>query len=223
MSYKNIVLFAVWNVLLTGGILWLLAAPKGGSKDTAQPASAAKDSTVAVTPVPRDTAGLKNGRIAFFFMDTITSRSELVKARSEHVRGAGKQMKVEAQRKYNELMAKAQEIQSKDRHYTTDAENNQDEQMLAEIQQQLQELSESSQNSIVNLQNAALIEVTQELQSYLEDYNRTAGFDYIFSIQDGGQIWVGNKGLDITEDVVNGLNARYRAKKASAVAPPAKK
>jgi len=63
------------------------------------------------------------------------------------------------------------------------------------------------------LQAHALQQITGEIQDFLTEYNKAAGFDYIFSIQDGGQIWVGNKGLDISDDVVNGLNARYATKK----------
>ena len=50
----------------------------------------------------------------------------------------------------------------------------------------------------------------------MEEYNKQAGYDYIFSIQDAGQIWVGNKALDITPAVVNGLNARHRQQRTAA-------
>jgi outer membrane protein len=59
-----------------------------------------------------------------------------------------------------------------------------------------------------------LTEITQELRGYMEQYNKTAGFDYIFSVQNGGQVWVGNEGLDISDELINGLNERYRASKA---------
>ncbi len=58
----------------------------------------------------------------------------------------------------------------------------------------------------------------EAIQAFLGEYNASHSFDFIFSIQDEGQIWVGNKGLDITADVVNGLNAKHRAKKSSASA-----
>jgi Skp family chaperone for outer membrane proteins len=60
-----------------------------------------------------------------------------------------------------------------------------------------------------------LQEISDELKAFLEEYNKQAGFDYIFSVQNGGQVWVGNENLDITDDLVNGLNARHRARKAT--------
>ena len=72
----------------------------------------------------------------------------------------------------------------------------------------------SSQDRIDELQIKMLSDISMEIEGYLEEYNKSAGFDYIFSIQSGGQIWVGNEGLDITADILNGLNARHSAKKA---------
>jgi len=34
-------------------------------------------------------------------------------------------------------------------------------------------------------------------------------------VQGGGQVWVGNEGLDITKELVAGLNARHRARKTT--------
>jgi len=34
-------------------------------------------------------------------------------------------------------------------------------------------------------------------------------------VQNGGQVWVGNKDLDISNDLIAGLNARYQASKGA--------
>jgi hypothetical protein len=34
-------------------------------------------------------------------------------------------------------------------------------------------------------------------------------------VQNGGQIWVGNKDLDVTQDVIEGLNRKHRARKST--------
>lgn len=77
----------------------------------------------------------------------------------------------------------------------------------------VQQLQAEGEEQLARLEARILQEISDELKSYLEEYNKTAGFDYIFSVQNGGQIWVGNEQLDITDDLVNGLNARYRAGK----------
>jgi Skp family chaperone for outer membrane proteins len=60
-----------------------------------------------------------------------------------------------------------------------------------------------------------LKEIAKELDDYLKEYNTVAGYDYILSVQGGGQVWVGNEGLDITKELVAGLNARHRARKTT--------
>ncbi|MFT3885205.1 MAG: OmpH family outer membrane protein [Flavobacteriales bacterium] len=217
MSNKNTIVFVLWNLLLTGLVVWLLVGRKGAA---ASGSVALADST-AVTPVVRDTAALKSGRIAFFLMDTLKSRYELVKASVDRVQGEGQRMQDNFRRQYEKAQARAQELATKDHTYSTKAEVEQDEKEFRKLQESLQELQGHMQNSFDEIQAKALSEIASELKTYLEEYNKTAGFDYIFSIQDEGQIWVGNKGLDITGDIVDGLNARYRAAKAASA--PAKK
>jgi Skp family chaperone for outer membrane proteins len=112
-----------------------------------------------------------------------------------------------AQARYNELMGK-------DHTYSTQAELKADQAEVEQLGQKIQQMQASSQDQLDELQTKMLMDITGQIQQFLENYNKTAGFDYIFSIQDAGQIWVGNKGLDITSAVVSGLNARHRARKA---------
>lgn len=119
-----------------------------------------------------------------------------------------------AKEEYNALM-------SKDHTYSTQTELAADEQRLRELEMRIQQSQAEGQDQIDRLQMKMLQQITERIQDFLEEYNRTAGFDYIFSIQDGGQIWVGNKGLDVTQAVVNGLNERHRAEKVAAAAAAA--
>jgi len=79
--------------------------------------------------------------------------------------------------------------------------------------QRIQGQQARSEEQLATLEGDMLTEITSELKSHLEMYNKEAGFDYIFSVQNGGQVWVGNEDLDITNELVKGLNAKYRAKK----------
>ncbi len=91
-----------------------------------------------------------------------------------------------------------------------------DENELKGLAEEIQNQQATSQERLDKMQMDMMKEITDELVGYLKEYNKTAGFDYVFSIQSGGQIWVGNEGLNITADVLQGLNAKHRAKKAAA-------
>ena len=49
------------------------------------------------------------------------------------------------------------------------------------------------------------------IQSFLVQYNKDKKFDYIIS-KAGDNILLANKKLDITDEVVKGLNKRYKIK-----------
>jgi outer membrane protein len=170
------------------------------------------------TPTPstaRDTAALANARIAFFFMDTVQAKYDLVKESTDRFQSEGKRMEAELQNEMQKAQARYDELMSKDHTYSTQADLQKDQAELQQLGQKIQDMRTSSQDKLDRMQTKMLQDITAKIQNFLEDYNKAAGYDYIFSIQNGGQIWVGNKGLDITADVVSGLNQRHHASKAA--------
>ena len=53
-------------------------------------------------------------------------------------------------------------------------------------------------------------EVTQSIANYINEYNSKAKYDFILTKM-GGNMLYSNEALDITKDVVNGLNAAYKS------------
>lgn len=215
MNKSTGTLLIVWNVVLSGLLGWaLLRTPStSGGAD----ATAAADSTGYVMPViKRDTAALKEARIAYINTDSLQEQFDLVKEREDYFRSEGRRMEgaladkmAKAKARYNELMAK-------DQTYSTQEQMQADENELKGLAEEIQNQQATSQERLDKMQMDMMKEITDELVGYLKEYNKTAGFDYVFSIQSGGQIWVGNEGLNITADVLQGLNAKHRAKKAAA-------
>ncbi len=211
-----ILLLVVWNVLLTAGLIWSHSRAGGAKKAVRGLAERIDDAGVPVAaPAERDSAGLAQGRIAYFTMDSITSGFELVKESQGRVRTEGSRMEGNLRSEMAKAEARARELASKDHTYSTQAEQEADQQEFQALQARIQDLQMRSQDRLDRLQLEVLQEITSEIQDYLTEYNATAGYDFIFSIQNEGQIWVGNKGLDITADVLAGLNQRHRAKKAA--------
>ena len=82
---------------------------------------------------------------------------------------------------------------------------------LAKEQQDLAELDQRLTNELA-IENAKLNEELRDsIQAFLKVYNKTKKYDYIFSRQ-GDNILLANKQFDITDEVVAGLNKRYKAK-----------
>ncbi len=218
MSNKNFLVLVVWNVVLTALLGWALLRNSGASSaDGTNVQAVSTDSSAVLPSMTTDTAALKDAHIAFFFMDSVQSGYELVKESANRVQSMGRQLEGNLAKELQRAQTRAQQLASKDHTYSTQAELEADEKEFRALEQKIGEMRASSQDRIDELQIQMLQEITLEIQAYLGEYNATHNFDFIFSIQNEGQIWVGNKGLDITADVVNGLNAKHRAKKSAEV------
>ncbi|MCU0319663.1 MAG: OmpH family outer membrane protein [Flavobacteriales bacterium] len=211
-------LLIVWNILLTAGLAWALWP----SASTAEGAGASAENDTADTALvitPTFTAdSLKNAvaRIAYFHMDSVKERYELIKEKDDSFKREGKRLESNLQSELAKAQARYEELMKKDHTYSTQTELKQDEAELQGLMGRIQQLQASGEDRLMRLEAEMLNEITGEIQAFLEDYNKQAGFDYIYSIQNGGQIWVGDNALNITADMVSGLNARYRASKKTA-------
>lgn len=207
-------LLLLWNGALTAALIWMMVRPS--SPPTAPPDKEEGNGTV-VPLVVRDTGALSDARIAHFLMDSVQRRFEMVKEHGDRFRSEGQRLEGDLQRELKRAEARYQELMRKDHTYSTQAEVKADEAELQGLMRKIQEMQERSEERMARMEADMLEEISQEIVGFLKDYNAQAGYDYIFSVQGGGQIWVGNPALDITEDVVKGLNERYRAGKKKPV------
>ncbi|HMN04922.1 MAG TPA: OmpH family outer membrane protein [Flavobacteriales bacterium] len=216
MSKRSLLLLlVVWNFLLTGAVVWSLSRPRVPEKVLKEKLDGlqASDGTPAAHVI--DTAAIPEARIAYFMMDSIQLNYELVKESAARVRSEGQRMEGNLQREMQRAQARYAELMAKDHTYSTQAELKADQAEVEQLGEKIQRLQAESQDQLDALQVKMLSEIAEEIKGFLKEYNQTAGFDYIFSIQDGGQVWVGNEGLDITGAVLQGLNARHRARQAA--------
>ena len=220
MPKNTSLLLILWNVLLSALLGWVVLR-KSTAPTAADPiAEPGTGTTEEPRPVPAvDTATLAHARIAFFYMDSIQSGFDLVTESADRVKSMGRQLEGSLSKELQKAQAEAQRLMEKDHTYSTQAEVAADEARLHELDQKIGEMRMSSQDRIDEMQMRLLQEITLEIQDFLTEYNAGHKFDFIFSIQNEGQIWVGNKGLDVTADVVAGLNARHRAKKVAGSTP----
>ncbi len=52
--------------------------------------------------------------------------------------------------------------------------------------------------------------VIDKINMFLQEYGKKHGYDIIFGTSSGGSILFGSDAYDITEEVINGLNQRYK-------------
>lgn len=213
---KNIsILLIVWNVILSAFAVRSLMVNSAG----AEPVVVGNNPDAGLgTPQPlvvRDTAALKEARIAYFYMDSVQKNYELIAEKDKRFRSEGQRLENSLKNEMSKAQARYDELMRKDHTYSTQAEVAKDEQELQGLMARIQGQQAQSEEQLARMEAQMLTEITKELKDHLEEYNRSAGFDYIFSVQNGGQVWVGNKDLDISNDLIAGLNARYQASKGA--------
>ena len=79
-------------------------------------------------------------------------------------------------------------------------------------QRDLQELQARLENELASETSKFNVALRDSLQNFLKAYNKDKQFDLILS-KAGDNILMANKKYDITNDVINGLNKRYKPAK----------
>ncbi|MGN0282961.1 MAG: OmpH family outer membrane protein [Prevotella sp.] len=151
-------------------------------------------------------------KIAFVEVDSIMSQYKFCKEYSLVLQKKSNNAR-------NTLAAKGKQLQTAAANFQQKLQNNgfssreQAASVQAAIQRQEQDLQElqnrlgSELDSETAKFNAAL---RDSIQNFLKDYNKTKKYDLIIS-KAGDNILYADRKHDITQDVINGLNKRYKS------------
>jgi outer membrane protein len=83
------------------------------------------------------------------------------------------------------------------------------EQLLGSKQQQLMEYQRALQEKAQQEDQQMTQQVLQQVNAYLERYGKEHNYKIIMAATNAGNIVYAQTGLDITEEVLQGLNAQY--------------
>ena len=156
--------------------------------------------------IERADSGLPNYR--YVDLDTVLSKYNLAKDYTEEMLRMQQNRENEVKRYENNIQSHATTMQNKMQNngYLTEASYKAD-------QDQLNKMQADAQRAVANLQSnfesAALTSnkaVTDSIETFIRQYNLSKGYDAIFF--KGATLYIDPR-LDITDEVVEGLNARY--------------
>jgi len=83
---------------------------------------------------------------------------------------------------------------------------------INQMQQDLQEKKQSLDNDLFNYNSRMKEDILTRIQNYLKEYNKDGRYDYILSYEPGFMFYK-DTALNITRDVIKGLNQEYTADK----------
>lgn len=152
------------------------------------------------------TAALPNYR--YVDIDTILSRYNLAKDYNEEMLRMQTNAESQMKQHQNKLQNFANQVQNKMQNngYLSEASYKQDEQTMANMQNEAQRSMNKLQNDMEQAAMQAQKTVMDSINAFIDTYNKTRGYDAI--LLKNATLYI-NPELDITDEVVEGLNARY--------------
>lgn len=157
-----------------------------------------------------ETVGLK---IAYVELDTLMSQYQLYIDYSEVLARKGNNIQNTLAQKQRALENHAASIQKKyeSNEFTTRDELERAQASLQKEQNDLADLADRLQTEFAMEQARINEEARDSIQSFLTKYNKTKKYDYVM-VKAGDNLLVANPKYNITNDIVKGLNKRYKIK-----------
>lgn len=180
--------------------LMLVGVSSCGNGDSANTAAVEK------TKTESKAAGLPNYR--YVDLDTILSKYNLAKDYNEEMLRMQTNMESAYKRHQSKLQSFANTVQNKMQNngYLSEASYKQDEQTMANMQNEAQKNMAALQSNLEQAGLQAQKTVNDSIEAFIKEYNKTRGYDAI--LFKAATLYI-NPALDITNEVVEGLNARY--------------
>ncbi len=155
------------------------------------------------------------GGIAFVELDTVIARFDMAKDKAAELEEKTRTSEAELASKSQAFDRDVRDFQNKvQKGLVTRATAAEMEQTLAQQQQNLLARRDEMAYNLNEEGVVAQRQVLEYINQYLAEYNADHGYQYILARQFPGPILYSDSTMDITDDVVTGLNAKYNAEKA---------
>lgn len=183
-------------ILITGIVLAACGGNKKGTED---------NQSAIETPVFRD--GLK---IGYYNQDTLNEQYKLIDAINKEMEGQLRQMS-------SGFEAKVKNFENWARGYEDKIKNNllissEIQKFQEQFQQRQMELAQEEQNlqmRMQQIQNDNLMKAFNRIEDFTRRYAEENGYNLILQYAKGGQVMYISPDMDITADILKGLNAEF--------------
>ena len=149
--------------------------------------------------------------IAYFNMDSVMAQWDLYFQYQQELGQKQSELESDFSGRTETFYQSVQDAQYKiQRGLVTRSEAEQLQQNLANEQQNLQNLQDQYSSQLQEESIVKQRKLIDMIERYVADMSREKGYSYVYSYQFGGNLIYGAKPYDITNDVVAGLNERFK-------------
>lgn len=155
-----------------------------------------------------------NGKIAFINADTVLKYYDYYKEVKSRFEAKGKKLDQDLQ---NRAQALQNEIGAYQRNVSTMTigQAKAVEEDLGKKQQNFRLYQQSVEQELVSDQSKVNAELYGNITAFLKTYGAERGLDVVLKYDPSSDVLFGNAGIDISQDVIKGLNEAFQQKKAA--------
>ena len=157
---------------------------------------------------------IATGGIAYVNIDTVVFKFNMYSDRRTELLDKQKKAEAELNSKGTQYEKGVKDYQDKvNKGLITRATAAEMEQSLLQQQQELVNLRDKLQSDLLEEDQVMNRQVLEYITTYLEEHKAEYNYQYIFGKSFGSVLLYGNSALDITQKVLDGLNAKYQTEK----------
>ena len=200
MKNLNLIINAVLGIAVA--VLFFLHFKNHSKNSTPKVAAAANaDGKVVSTPIAYVDIDSLQAHLDYF-----QAKKKELEARQKSIESTFARDEQNFQKEYNEAIQKAQSVTSQEEYAALEAR-------IQKKGMEIQQRKETMTTSFMNEQDKFSEEINSKLDSFIQEYNKDEKFSYIFSYKKIGLILYKPKAMDITNEVVAGMNEKFPVKK----------
>lgn len=160
-------------------------------------------------------AGVANIKIAYVDVDSLLSKYQFCKDLNESMMRKQENVNATLNEKGQALNKEVQEFERKLNNHVFTQERAQEEQnRLMRKRDELQQLHNRLMGELQQESDKTNMQLRDSVNTFLKEYNKTKGYSLIISNTGSDNLLYADQALNITQEVVDGLNKRYRPAKS---------
>ena len=150
------------------------------------------------------------GSIVYIQLDSLVNKYDMFNDLRSELESKAQAIQDDLTKKGRSFESAAKDFETKiAKGLLTRSQAEEQQQKLLERQQNLQNLSQQKQLELAEEEAVMMRRVMDAVNTYLQKYNEEKGYALILSSSAGSTVAVGNPALDITGDVLKGMNEEY--------------
>ena len=204
----------ILNVVLTIAVIVLYYfhfSSSGCCNETA----GTSDSTSAVKPLVMSPKEIKASKMVYVNLDVLNEKYEYIQDVNTSTRAEQSSLEKQYQAKGQKLQEDYAAFQQKAQGgLLSENQINTEQEAFAKRKDELDRLELKSQELMDKIQKRS-DEMNASIKEYLKEYNKSSNYNFVMAFSAGplSPVLIANDSLDITNEILEGLNAQYRADK----------